>query len=151
MNRTAYRVLLGKIWENLKIQSSDDEIRLWKVRNECFEKCRLRCKDRCRYVWKFNQKIPAFFRDTPSRRAHGTNGERFGTSDPVQASCKFGWCSCLNCVSYWQSRISGKRADPKQSKYGVFSFSMYSKDKYQNSAAWLLVQELFDTSARIQP
>ena len=38
MNRTAYRVLLGKIWENLKIQSSDDEIRLWKVRNECFEK-----------------------------------------------------------------------------------------------------------------
>ena len=41
MNRTAYRVLLGKIWENLKIQSSDDEIKFWKVRNEIFWKMQI--------------------------------------------------------------------------------------------------------------
>ena len=38
MNRTAYRVLLGKIWENLKIQSSDDENLVLKSKKRMFRK-----------------------------------------------------------------------------------------------------------------
>ena len=38
MNRTAYRVLLGKIWENLKIQSSDDENLVLKSKKRMFWK-----------------------------------------------------------------------------------------------------------------